>query len=102
MNILRQYILQQAEAHQQLLHECDIQLHDGTLTIVCHKYSDVIALKEAIPLLTEGLEAIAERIVLWSGQCMIYRCSIKVALEKYALRLAALREQLGQVGIEPR
>lgn len=102
MSILNQFILRQTETHQLLLHECDLGLHNDTLTIFCNKQSDAEAVKEAIPLLAEDLKLIAEDIVIYLGQYMIYRCSVNVALKKYSLKLTAVYEQLRQAGIVPK
>ncbi len=99
MSILHRFIAQQTETHQLLFHECDLCLNNGTLTISCNKQSDAEAVKEAIPLLAEELKSIAENIVIRLQQCMVYRCTVNVALKKYSVRLAALYEQLRQIGI---
>lgn len=99
MKSLNQYVLQQTDAHQLLLNECVLNLDNRTLTIICHEQSNVTAIREAISLLVEGLDSIADQVVVKLGRCTLYRCTVKVALRKYAFRLAALDEQLRQVGI---
>lgn len=99
MSVLDQFILRQTETHQLLLHDCDLRLQNDTLTIFCNKQSDAEALKEAILLLAEDLKSIAEDIVIYLGQCKVYRCTVNAALRKYSLKLTALYEQLRKAGI---